>query len=53
MGTVRVRDVNPGDAHSEPRYVTAVGERAVFAAEDGITGRELWATDGTEEGTSA
>lgn len=28
------------------------GERFVFSADDGSNGRELWATDGTAEGTS-
>ncbi len=42
----------PAAASSRPGDITALGDgRAVFAAEDGANGRELWVTDGTEAGT--
>jgi ELWxxDGT repeat protein len=34
-----------------PKLLTAAGGRVVFQAEDGRHGRELWASDGTSEGT--
>lgn len=30
---------------------TVLGNRVVFAADDGVHGRELWVSDGTDEGT--
>ena len=50
-GTRRVRDVRPGPLGSEPRWLTAAGDRLFFAADDGVQGRELWVSDGTEAGT--
>jgi len=34
-----------------PTELTAVGERLFFSANDGRSGRELWQSDGTSEGT--
>jgi ELWxxDGT repeat protein len=62
-GTVLVKDINPGSSysHSPPAYYefgsrpagfTAVGGKVVFAANDGSTGREIWVTDGSTNGTS-
>jgi ELWxxDGT repeat protein len=55
--THRVADVNPGPATagsdnwwSHTQFVE-LGGRALFAADDGIHGVELWATDGTVAGT--
>jgi ELWxxDGT repeat protein len=63
-GTVRVRDINPGPASSEPfgrRYpygyintrtgAIARGATLFFTADDGSSGLELWKSDGTEAGT--
>jgi ELWxxDGT repeat protein len=58
-GTALLRDVRPGQAggipegfHEEPIVLMAQqGLRAVFVAQDGIHGFELWSTDGTPEGT--
>jgi ELWxxDGT repeat protein len=53
-GTVLVKDINPGAAHSMAVYesrLTAVGDILFFAANDGVHGRELWRSDGTEQGT--
>lgn len=45
-----VADINPaGD--SSPAHPFLFGDRMYFVADDGDAGRELWSTDGTEEGT--
>ncbi len=60
--TVRVKDIDPfqvgagnqpcSPASSSPGSGVAIGTGLiVFAADDGTTGRELWATDGTKAGT--
>lgn len=50
-GTVRVRDINPGVAGSNPREITAIGTFVYFSATDGTNGVELWRSNGTENGT--
>jgi ELWxxDGT repeat protein len=57
-GTVQVRDIAPGSASAFPPHcdqmlygLTAFGGGALFFADDGTTGPELWRTDGTEAGT--
>jgi ELWxxDGT repeat protein len=61
-GTGLVLDIQPGSGGSRPLALTLVtfgagsgprGEDSLvfFSADDGSTGRELWATDGTAAGT--
>jgi ELWxxDGT repeat protein len=58
-GTRLVTDINPGPAGSLTNYnsFTAYNTAAVlngnvfFAADDGVSGAEIWMADGTEEGT--
>lgn len=49
-GTHRVENIAAGDEPSFPQNIIALGERALFAADDGVAGLELWATeDGAPE----
>ena len=50
-GTVRVADINPGNAPSYPGYFEAFNNTLFFVADNGTNGRELWKTDGTTAGT--
>jgi len=54
-GTVLVKNIAPNEfgyvRSSEPSYLTAVGDRLLFAAEDGTHGKELWKSDGSRAGT--
>ncbi|PAP76337.1 ELWxxDGT repeat protein [Rubrivirga marina] len=56
-GTVLVKDVDPGPDNGfvarqgDPGFVDVDGA-LYFVADDGVTGRELWSTDGTEAGTA-
>jgi ELWxxDGT repeat protein len=54
-GTALVADVwpGPGDsvAASTPLAVVGSGRVALFAADEGVAGQELWRTDGTSAGT--
>jgi ELWxxDGT repeat protein len=44
-------DINPADSPSNPTAPIAAGSLAYFIADDGHHGKELWATDGTTQGT--
>jgi ELWxxDGT repeat protein len=50
-GTVRVADINPGNAGSLPGFFTPFNNTLCFLADNGTNGRELWKTDGTTAGT--
>lgn len=50
--TVRpLGDLRPGPLGSAPRELTRIGSLAVFSANDGVHGDELWITNGTAAGT--
>ena len=59
-GTVMVKDIRSGSASSIPMYVDHFLHKSAvelngflyFAAHDGVKGRELWSTNGTEDGTT-
>lgn len=57
LGTVRVRDIHPGSGGSGdvpgngPWGLTTVNGTLFFSACDGVSGCELWQTDGTEADT--
>lgn len=53
-GTKLLADINKGAGSSlgsYPRFELLGDGRAIFAANDGSTGQELWITDGTKPGT--
>jgi ELWxxDGT repeat protein len=50
-GTELVKDINPS-AGSFPVGMAPLGTMALFAAEDGVHGRELWSTQGTSDSTN-
>ncbi|HRP56696.1 ELWxxDGT repeat protein [Agriterribacter sp.] len=46
-----VKDIRPGGAGSEPKFLASYNNAIYFSAVDGVHGRELWKSDGTEAGT--
>ena len=50
-GTRFLGDLWPGIRGSVPQLITDLNGLAVFTAEDGVRGRELWSSDGTVAGT--
>lgn len=56
-GTTLVADLRPGIDSGLPLFwsphsLTPVGSRLLFFADDGVSGNEPWATDGTAAGTA-
>ncbi|MCB9869909.1 MAG: hypothetical protein H6837_08625 [Planctomycetes bacterium] len=54
-GTAVVKDIAAGDGDAfpdDPEPLAVVGGKVLFAADDGVHGRELWISDGTAAGTS-
>ena len=45
-----VKDIYYGTSDSDPEYLTVFGNTLYFVANDGTNGRELWKSDGTENG---
>ncbi len=56
-GTVRVKDINANGSglntmpDAPERRLVRMGDVIYFSADDGVNGRELWRSDGTEAGT--
>lgn len=55
-GTRLLKDVRPGTGAGSSSDAGGLapfedGSRALFSADDGVHGREVWVTDGTEDGT--
>jgi ELWxxDGT repeat protein len=46
LGTTLVAQIVPGTQGSSIENLTAVGNLAFFTADDGVSGRELWVSDG-------
>jgi ELWxxDGT repeat protein len=53
LGTMMVRDINPGATSSVPRNLTVIGSNVILveASDVGTNSNELWRTDGTAAGT--
>ena len=52
-GTKLVKDIYAsGTSGSYPAYLTPLGDKVYFHANDGTNGYELWVTDGTSAGTT-
>lgn len=54
IGTVMIKDINPGTEGSSPLELIHVNGTLFFRADDGLPAtnhRELWKSDGTEDGT--
>ena len=52
VGTVMVKDINPGTRSSDPIKLTEADGTLFFTADDGVHAVELWKSDGTEAGTA-
>src|SRR5262245_26011743 len=53
-GTVLVKDIRPqSDTYigSDPSYLVNVNGTLFFTADDGVSGREIWKSNGTDAGT--
>jgi ELWxxDGT repeat protein len=50
-GTTLVKDINPGPGDSNPDQLTYARGRLLFMADDGVTGRLPWISDGSAAGT--
>ena len=50
-GVQLVKDINYGSADSSPSLFESMGGELFFTADDGISGTELWKSDGTWTGT--
>jgi ELWxxDGT repeat protein len=47
-----LKDIRPGPEGSRPRHFAELDGIMYFTADDGVHGRELWRSDGTEAGTT-
>ena len=50
-GVQLVKDINYGSGDSSPSMFEGMGGELFFSADDGISGMELWKSDGTNSGT--
>jgi len=50
-GVQLVKDISYGSADSSPSLFESMGGELFFTADDGISGMELWKSDGTNAGT--
>ena len=52
-GTKLVKDIRVGGYGSSPAYLSAFSGQLFFQANNGLTGSELWTSDGTTAGTAS
>ena len=52
LGSVLVKDINPGSAGAQVRDINVINNKLFFIADDGSSGQELWVSDGSESGTN-
>jgi hypothetical protein len=45
-----VKDIRPGTEGSNPNSLVAAEDHLYFVADDGVSGREVWISDGTVSG---
>ncbi|XXF75177.1 hypothetical protein P2318_19095 [Myxococcaceae bacterium GXIMD 01537] len=50
-GTRAVKTISPIDSIEQLEFLTVLRDRLYFSADDGVSGRELWVSDGSERGT--
>ncbi len=50
-GTIVVKDINPGSFGSFPGYLANIDGTLFFAANDGLSGAQLWKSNGSAAGT--
>lgn len=50
LTALMVKDINPS-GHGTGGFITSFKDKVVFSAGDATTGKELWVSDGTENGT--
>lgn len=50
-GPRMLQAIGTGMAPKFPEHLTLLGEDVFFAVDDGVTGKELWKSDGSHEGT--
>ena len=48
----RIKDIYAGSNGGHPEQLTVFNNKLWFSADDGLTGRELWSSDGTDSGTT-
>ena len=51
LAPLQVKDIWPGIGPSSPTLLTNIDGKLTFVANDGVTGNELWNSDGTAAGT--
>src|SRR5205807_4268544 len=51
-GTLVLKDIAPGIASSNPKYLTSANGKLFFSATEATHGAQLWVSDGSSTGTT-